>query len=346
MNAPARSRAATAALVASFAAGTLIACGDEATGPEGPPVAPPCTAADSLCMERLPLGAARYLPVYRTHSLTTGDGAVEHAVIVVHGTDRNADTYFVTMVEALRAAGALARTIVVSPDFQMKEDGPTPDEPWWSNEGWKRGDLSASDSPLERISSFATVDTLLRVLADRSRFPRLRNIVVTGHSAGGQFTHRYAGASPFAEALGGLPVRFVVANPSTYFWLGPERPSEDGFARPDTTACPEWNDWPYGLADRNTYARGVGDDGIRVPLATRDVRILVGDADTLTANLDMSCPANLQGRRRYDRGRSLVRFMDVYFPGHGHRESVVPGMGHSSQSMYGSPAGKAALTVW
>ena len=168
-----------------------------------------------------------------------------------------------TMVEALRAAGALARTIVVSPDFQMQED-PLPPEPYWSNEGWKRGDLSGEASPLARISSFATVDTLLRVLSDRSRFPALRSIVVTGHSAGGQFTHRYAGASPAAEGLGGFPVRFVVANPSTYLWRGSERPAGERFA---------------------------------------------------TAYLDVSCAANLQGRRPYDRGRSLVRFMDVTSPG-------------------------------
>jgi hypothetical protein len=137
-----------------------------------------------------------------------------------------------------------------------------------------------------------------------------------------------------------------MANPSTYLWLGPQRPAGDGFARPDTVGCPDWNDWPYGLADRNTYAWGVGDDGIRRQLTTRDVRILVGDADTLTANLDVSCGANLQGRRRYDRGRALVRFMDTYFPGHAHRESVIAEVGHSSQSMYGSAAGKAALTSW
>ncbi len=292
------------------------------------------------------MGAGRYLPVYRTHSLTRGDGAVEHAVVVVHGADRNADTYFVTMVEALRAAGALTSTVVVAPDFKTSDDGPLPDEPYWSSEGWKRGDLSATASPLERISSFAAMDTLLGAFADRSRFPYLETIVVTGHSAGGQFTHRYAGASPVAEELRELQVRFVVANPSTYLWLGPERPADVGFARPDTAACPGWNDWPYGLSDRNAYARGVDDAGIRRQLTTRDVRILLGDADTLTAYLDTTCAANLQGRRRYDRGRALVRFMDIYVPGHGHRESVIAGVGHSSRGIYGSAEGTAALTVW
>lgn len=297
-------------------------------------------------MERLALGQGRYLPLYRTHALTRTDTRVERAVVVVHGADRNPDDYFATMVATLQAAGTLSATLVVSPGFQALEDGPRADEPYWSTEGWKRGDLSAAASPLARISSFAAMDTLLLLILDGRRFPNLENVVVTGHSAGGQFTHRYAGSSSAPENPGSVRVRFVVANPSSYLWLGPERPTPEGFAVPDTAACPSWNDWPYGMTDRNSYARGTDAWGIRARLTGRDVRILLGDADTLTASLDTSCAANLQGRRRFDRGRALVRFMDLYHPGHGHRESVIPGVGHSSRNVYGSAAGTSALTVW
>lgn len=326
----------------------LAACGAGVTDaePEDAPPPPPCIAASASCTERLSLGQGRFLPLYRTHSLGRPDGRIERAVVVVHGADRNADDYFSTMVAALDAAGVLAGTLVVSPRFQALDDGPRGDEPYWSTEGWKRGDLSASDSPLARISSFAAMDTLLFVIADPRRFPNLRSVVVTGHSAGGQFTHRYAGSSPAPDALGARPVRFVVANPSTYLWLGPERPSGGGFTLPDTTACPSWNDWPYGVADRNAYARLSDEWGIRGRLIERDVRILLGDADTLTASLDTTCAANLQGRRRLDRGQALLRFMDQFLPGHRHQGSVVPGVGHSSAGMYRSSAGTAALTAW
>ncbi len=326
----------------------LTACGSGITDATPAASHPPlqCVAVAPACMERLALGLGRYLPLYRTYALGLRDVRVERAVVVVHGTDRNADDYFATVVAAIQAAGTLPVTLVVAPRFQVLEDAPPPDEPYWTSEGWKRGDLSASDSPLTRISSFAAADTLLRVLADSSRFPNLKSVVVTGHSAGGQFTHRYAGSSPASDALRGLPARFVVANPSSYLWLGPERPADGEFALPDIASCATWNDWPYGTANRNTYARESDDAGIRTRLTRRDVRILLGDADTLTADLDQSCPANLQGRRRFDRGRALVRFMDRYFPGHDHRESVIPGIGHSSRGMYGSVAGIAALTTW
>ena len=56
--------------------------------------------------------------------------------------------------------------------------------------------------------------------------------------------------------------------------------------------------------------------GGQVVLVRHDVRILIGDADTTSASLDQTCGANLQGPRRYHRGRTLVRFMDELYAGH------------------------------
>lgn len=332
--------------VAGAALAALTACA-AATGTDAPvaPAGIACVSAVPGCLERVTIGNGLRIPVYRTHAFAAGTGAVSHAVIVVHGIDRDADAYFNTMVQALRTAGVLDSTIVVAPHFQTLDDAPLADEPYWSSEGWKRGDLSDAASPLARTSSFAVIDTLLRALGDRARFPRIRTIVLTGHSAGAQLTHRYAAASPLAESLG-VPVRFIVANPSSYLYLRSERPSATAFAAPDSAACPGWDDWPYGLRNRNSYAKAADDATLRTRLITRDVRVLVGDADTLTANLDVSCEGNLEGNRRYDRGRALVWFLTQYYPSHHHRESVVPGIGHSSGGMYGSAAGQSALTLW
>jgi hypothetical protein len=336
-------RIATRSLLLAIGLGACRGITDAGTG--APAESGACTSAVPGCLERISIGAGLRFPVYRTHAIATGDGGVSRAIIVVHGVDRDADAYFNTMVQALRTAGVLDSVVVVAPHFQTLEDGPRSDEPYWSSEGWKRGDLSDAASPLTRTSSFAVIDSLIRALTDRSRFPRLKSIVLTGHSAGGQLTHRYAGVGPGAEGLS-VAIRFVVANPSSYLWLRGERPAGAGFAIPDTSACPGWDDWPYGLRNRNSYAKTPDDATIRSRLTTRDVRVLVGDADTLTANLDMSCEGNLQGARRYDRGRALVRFMGLYFASNGHRESVVLGVGHSSTAMYGSAAGQAALTSW
>ena len=91
------------------------------------------------------------------------------------------------------------------------------------------------------------------------------------------------------------------------------------------------------------YAAVVGADTIRAQLVRRDVRILVGSADTLSALLDVSCAANLQGPHRFERGRTLMRFMDWFSSFHRHLEMIVTGVGHSSSGMFSSTLGLEAL---
>lgn len=38
-----------------------------------------------------------------------------------------------------------------------------------------------------RVSSFAAIDEVLHILADKTLFPNLTRVTIVGHSAGGQF---------------------------------------------------------------------------------------------------------------------------------------------------------------
>jgi len=329
----------------------LTGCGGDGgggTGPSNPEAPVPCLFAVPQCWEQVLVGSSARLPVYRTHPVQTGDTSVVRAVIVVHGTDRNPDAYFTRMVEAMALAGLTSTTLVISPHFQTNDDGPGTNEPTWTSGGWKRGHLSA---PLvgtgERISSYEAVDEVLSFLGNPLLFPKLETVVVTGHSAGGQYAHRFAATSPAEEGLGNLRFRYVVANPSTYLYLGPERAlSTGGFGIPDRDACPDYNEWHYGLEDRNTYASQLTEEGIRDRLVERDVVYMVGTADTGEAALDMSCGAMLQGMHRYARGLTLFQYMNAFYPEHGHRLHEVVGVGHSSTGMYQSAGGRAVLFDW
>ena len=331
-------------LHALVAAILLPACGDNATAPivvESRPV--PCLSTESICTERIATGTSLYLPVFSTHSLYEGNDEVTRGLIIVHGTGRNADDYFRTGFQAAEAAGLRQHTVVVSPHFQTSSDGPAPDEPFWSSGGWKRGSLSSSDGPRPRVSSYTAIDRIVELLSDPARFPALTEIVMTGHSAGGQVAHRYAAVSRAEENFGAVSFRYVVANPSTYLYLRPEREVDSTFVVPDVSGCPGYDDWHYGLQSPYNYATVVGVDTIRAQLIRRDVRILIGSADTLSAQLDVSCGANLQGRHRFERGQTLVRFMDWLSSLHRHQEMIVPGSGHSSSRMYLSAVGLDAL---
>lgn len=304
---------------------------------------PRCERAISSCEVAFETLPGRAVPVHRSHPLDRADTTVAQALVVVHGSSRNSASGFETGVEAAREAGVLASTLIVAPRFRTADDEPESGAPYWSSGGWKRGHLSSSESGDSRISSYAVLDRILAEIAMPGRFPRLSRIVVAGHSAGGQVVHRFAAATGLEGVDPGIEVRFVVANPSSYLYLGRERWDGADFALPDVGTCADYGRWHYGLDDLNSYMQDRSLDDVRERLTHRDVRILLGTVDTLTASLDLSCGAMLQGRRRLDRGRTLVRYMDAFFPGHRHLETLVPAVGHSSRSMFTSAAGLRAL---
>jgi hypothetical protein len=66
-----------------------------------------CTTATERCAEWVTLGGGPARSrIYRTHSLDTRNENVRRALIMVHGTNRNADHYFSTAVSAAFLAGA------------------------------------------------------------------------------------------------------------------------------------------------------------------------------------------------------------------------------------------------
>jgi hypothetical protein len=309
-------------------------------------VVPPrtCTAAGPACHERFEVNPGRFVRYYRSFEITRPNPQIRRVLIIVHGLDRNADSYFTTGILVAEARDALRETLVLAPRFQALDDNPTADEYYWATGGWARGHLSLTGGPTPRVSSYEVVDRILERLADPSVFPALDEIVVAGHSAGGQYVHRFASGSPVEHEIPRLRYRYVVANPSTFLYLGPERPDgEGGFAVPDVAACPDYNFWHRGLEERNTYMNRLTPQEIRANLAGRDLRILLGTADTGSADLDMTCAGMLQGEHRYDRGLKIMAFMDAFFPGHGHRVYQVWGVGHSNRQMFTSLTGLQAI---
>src|SRR5262250_342900 len=205
--------------------------------PGQPAASAACMTATASCTEWVALGAgpARSL-IYRTRSLDVRNDGVRRALIMVHGTNRNADHYFSTAVASAFLAGALDDSVVISPRIASAagncHDTLAPNEISWSCTGdsWRSGGPAASHPDL---TSFEFVDQILKKLANKSIFPNLRAIVVAGHSAGGQFVARYQMANRVHDALG-VPVTYVVANPSSYAWPDATRPQPTADAAPET----------------------------------------------------------------------------------------------------------------
>src|SRR5947209_8419952 len=86
--------------------------------------AAPCTTATTECAEWIPLrgGPARSL-AYRTHPLDRRNEKLTRALVMVHGTGRDALNYFRTALAAAFLAGALDDTEVVAPRFASSNGG-------------------------------------------------------------------------------------------------------------------------------------------------------------------------------------------------------------------------------
>ena len=320
---------------------------------------PVCTTATAPCTEWVTLGKgpARSL-IYRTRSLDVRNEGVRRALIMVHGTNRNADHYFTTATTAAFIAGALDDSVVISPRIASAagscKDSLAQNEVSWSCTGdsWRSGGNAISHPDL---TSFDFVDEILRKLANKGMFPNLRAIVVAGHSAGGQFVARYQMANRVHDTLG-VPVSYVVANPSSYAWPDNTRPQPADDAAPDSakgawetekvhtkfsygafdsSACPNYDRWPAGLENRSSgYTAKMSDEQLKKQLVARPTTFLFGQVDVLPlGGFDSSCPAMAQGATRRARGEAYVKYVNERL-GAKHAVQIVPECGHNDRCVY------------
>jgi hypothetical protein len=316
---------------------------------------------NGICSQRITLeidGVPMKIPYCRNYALGTGSEALERAVVVIHGASRTAGNYFNYVMNALaQVEGADTKTIILAPQFLIEEDiqsNKLGDEIlYWSDGGWKRGDKSKTTDQNPRpvrISSFSVLDVILEKLSDREKFPNLVQIVIVGHSAGGQFVNRYAAGSHMPTVLSqrsNIQIRYIVANPSSYLYFNEVRRvdgSLDQFSVPNTADCPEYNEYKYGLEDLNNYMSTIGRQQLETQYGEREVIYLLGgeDIDPNSSQLDLSCAAMLQGSNRFERGIIYYNYLLQHF-GYDittrHKNVIIDGVGHSASDMFNSVCG-------
>jgi pimeloyl-ACP methyl ester carboxylesterase len=309
--------------------------------------------------------------VYRTYPLGTKNENITRAFVFVHGILRDADNHFRTALAAAFLAGRLNDTIVVAPRFASNSSAPgnetgncgdalASNEANWICEN-QRPDTWRSGGPEvagNKLSSFDFMDEILSLLARKEVFPNLKMIVVAGHSAGGQFVMRYEMLNQAEDKLG-VPVSYVVANPSAYAYVDSLRPTASAFPATTPTAqggqlsnsanpsaaflpygdarnCTGYDIWPYGLRTRPRYSSTLTDEQITKQLLARSVTYLLGEADVLPLGVfDTSCPAMAQGPTRLARGVAFHKYVTENLHAH-HGLVIVPFCSHSQRCMFTS----------
>lgn len=297
----------------------------------------PCASASEDCLEMISVNGST-IEVYASFPLTAENRRWErlrHAVIVVHGQQRNADDYFQNWTTVLQQTDLSEETILLAPHFA--EQGGSSDL-FWTDRSWRIGANADNGSG---ISSFAVVDELMAFLGDEERFPVLEKVLITGHSSGGAFTHLYAVANTLHDDYPGLAIRYAVAN-SQYFYYPEDVRWDEGtqdFVSVNRAACPNYDGWPYGFADLPDYLSGRERSTLNAAFAAKPVTYLLGTNDVVTTGTlnTRDCAAVLLGEHRYRRGQLMHQLMETYYSDtEMHDRLDVPNVGHNAVDMYQS----------
>lgn len=273
------------------------------------------------------------------------------ALIAMHGHPRDANKSFNAALLAVRKAGALDRTLVVAPLFQVAADkagkcstdgvpAPQDGDLLWTCGSWLEGGRASNGSG---ISSFAAMDAVVAELV--RRWPSLRTVTIAGFSAGAQMVQHYIGFAADAPTAS-VALRYVVSDPGTWLYFDAFRPQQ---ASVDGGPCPTVNRWKYGTEGLPAHL-GRSAAEARQRYAAADIHYLQGELDTGEGKgtayrvLDKSCAAAAQGPYRLQRGLAYAQYDRTMLAPDKRREvTVVPGCAHDVACVFPSEAARAAL---
>lgn len=276
------------------------------------------------------VGCFRYYRSSHSVEIHAGSQTAEAAIIVVQGSERSAITGLCTVVKGMGMAGLKkAKVVVVAPNFLILKPGhvlPSKSVRWMGIDEWTRGDDSVGAG--EPMSSFDVLDRLIATFADRSRYPALRSVILTGHHTAAEALHAYYTIMVPPPEL--LRVRFVLLDPHIYTYpnnrrphageVGPcvgllqhNRPSlevnQTLFLPMKAKRCPSYNSWRYGLGvgpSESSYVRSA----VKSLQKTRPHNLglwLLLSSNNIQTDANDTCAAKAQGQCPLQRGLLYAR---------------------------------------
>ncbi len=292
----------------------------------------------------------RKIDFYSNYPIDIANHRISKIIIAVHGTLREASGRFDAVYEAVKSRGQESHVLVIAPRFKTVDDSPEEDDYFWSSVGWKQG--NTSNNGVDDISSFQIIDSMVENIVMGGFFLGLSNISITGHSAGGQYTEYYALTSPIPSYFSRIAFDFLVANPSNYPYLDEFRPHPtmiNSFYLPESKQSgnkaggrqnpANYNNYKYGLDNRNAYSKHVDKEQLKQQFLSRKVYYVLGKEDNLQDKyLDASAAAKMQGKNRLERGQNFYAYINRFYPDNQHKIVFIEGVGHDADGIYGSEA--------
>ncbi|GAB4235783.1 MAG: hypothetical protein Tsb0034_10080 [Ekhidna sp.] len=301
--------------------------------------APPCiNAAD--CLQSVTFqqdDVAGNFDFYSNYPVYTSNAEWEKlksAIIVIHSINRNGDDYFNWMTGTLQDLTLEQSTVLIAPIFKVDSEAASGDL-FWNQFGWREGANSLEGVD---ISSFSIIDSLVSQLSDKSLFPLMDKVIVTGHSSGGLFTHVYAAANKIDNQELDLSISYVVANSQYFYYPTAERVNESNNQLYTPSGCAAFNLWPLGYNSVPPYVNEVVESDLNDQFVSRPITYLLGNGNQADPSLNTTdCDATLLGSTRFNRGENMFTYMELkYLDTHNHGKAIVDGIGHDGQRMYQS----------
>lgn len=308
---------------------------------------PPCTNANdckrSVMLEGSNgLGAFEFFANYPVYEDNARWEDLTQAVIVVHGLSINPDVYYGYLSNTLEALNLSESTVLVAPFFRTETTGDQADF-YWSSSGWREGRESRNPN---KISSFEALDAIIEQLADTAHFPVLDQIIVTGQSSGGLFTHTYAAANISETALDGIDFNYLVSESQYFYYPDGQRINENDNELYTPSGCTGYDIWPLGYEVVPPYVAMTEKQQLDEQFVSRNITYVLGNGSGTDNSLNTTdCSATLLGSSRYQRGENMHRYMELKYPGqHNHSKLIVPGVTHNGLAIYQSTEFRTLLT--
>ena len=273
-----------------------------------------CASKDNDGPPRIDEGAGRFL--YKDPKTATGKllpvwyyrpekfTANTPIVFVMHGNTRNADRYR----DHWRQLAEYYGLLVIAPEFSGRNFPGS----WHYNLGNIMTRRGRTPTP-QRDWAFPIIDRIFAEVQTMTK-TRRKTFSLFGHSAGGQFVHRYMTFTPAKHVDLAL-----VANPGWYTLPVFDEP------------------FPYGLGGTQVTKADL------TRLFKSNLVLLLGDQDIRrTSNLRQTEEADRQGDNRFERGHYYFKLAEREAGALGvpfeWRLVEVPGVGHSGSGMAGTAA--------
>jgi hypothetical protein len=307
---------------------------------------PPCTSVND-CLRSVDLegssslGKFEFYANYPIYEENAEWESLTQAIIVVHGASHNPDAYYSYMTNTLENESLSANTVLIAPYFRP-DNGATANDFYWSGTGWRDGKLSNNTN---KISSFQVLDDLIDQLADKTHFPVLDQIIVTGQSSGGRFTHVYAPANFSETDHPEISFHYIVGESQYFYYPDGQRIDESNNQLYTPTGCGGYDIWPFGFNIVPDYLTTTDKESFNFHFRNREINYLLGNGSGNDGSLNTSdCSATLLGSSRFARGENIFRYMELVYPGeHKHTKTIANGILHDGSAIYQSPEFKQLL---